>query len=167
MVDHAACERKASATALSFTARYPNRIELVQSMLQIAMEELEHFSQVTNLIHKRGGQLGPDRKDHYVRELLKLVRGPSEERLIDRLLIFGVIEGRGCERFQLVAEHIEDPELKTFYFELVRAEARHHAAFLHQVRKLTPEPVWRARLSELLELEAEIMLRQPITSFLH
>ena len=167
MVDHAACERKASATALSFTVRYPNRTELVKAMLHIALEELEHFSQVTHLIHQRGGQLGHDRKDHYVRDLLKLVRGPSEERLIDRLLIFGVIEGRGCERFQIFAENVEDPELKTFYMDLVRAEARHHASFIHQVRKLTDEKTLKTRLEELLDAESDIMLNLPITAFLH
>ena len=63
---------------------------------------------------------------------------------------FGVVEGRGCERFQMVSQAVEDPELKTFYDELFKAEARHHAAFLHQVRALAPEEVWRKRLDELL-----------------
>ena len=167
MIDHAACERKASATALSFTVRYPDRQELVESMAQVAQEELEHFISVMNLIHARGWQLGPDRKDHYVRKMLQLVRGPSEERLMDRLLVFGIVEGRGCERFQMVSQALEDPELKTFYDELFKAEARHHAAFLHQVRALAPEEIWRKRLDELLTAEAEILESLPFEAYLH
>ena len=167
MIDHAACERKASATALSFVVRYPDRKDLVESMAQVAQEELEHFIAVMKLIHARGWQLGADRKDPYVRQMLKLVRGPSEERLIDRLLVFGVVEGRGCERFQMISEAIEDPELQVFYHDLFKAEARHHAAFIHQVRKLTPEEVWRTRLEELLTAEAEILESLPFEAYLH
>ena len=167
MIDHAACERKASATALSFTVRYPNRTELVASMAQVAQEELDHFISVMKLIHARGWQLGADRKDHYVRKMLQLVRGPSEERLMDRLLVFGIVEGRGCERFQMVSEAVEDPELQVFYSDLFKAEARHHAAFLHQVRKLAPEEIWRKRLDELLSAEANILESLPFEAYLH
>ena len=167
MIDHAACERKASATALSFTVRYPNRTELVASMAQVAHEELEHFISVMKLIHARGWQLGADRKDIYVRNMLQLVRGPSDERLIDRLLVFGIVEGRGCERFQMVSEAVDDTELQLFYADLFKAEARHHAAFLHQVRKLAPEEIWRPRLDELLSAEAQILEALPFEAYLH
>ena len=103
LIDHAACERKASATALSFVVRYPDRPKLVEAMIDLAKEELNHFEQVTQLIHQRGLLLGSDVKDPYVNALLRQTRGASEDRLMDRLLIFGIIEGRGCERFQLVA----------------------------------------------------------------
>ena len=46
LLDHAACERKASATALTFVAHYPDRPELVAAMIQLAREELDHFQQV-------------------------------------------------------------------------------------------------------------------------
>ena len=83
------------------------------------------------------------------------------------LLVFGVVEGRGCERFQMVSQAVEDPELQTFYDELFKAEARHHAAFLHQVRALAPEEVWRKRLDELLTAEAEILESLPFEAYLH
>lgn len=167
LIDHAACERKASATALSFVVRYPDRKDIVESMTQVAQEELEHFAQVMRLIHARNLQLGRDIKDPYVNALLKLVRGPSEERLLDRLLLFGIIEGRGCERFQMISDAIDDPELKAFYFDLVRQEARHHAAFHHLVRTYYPESIWRPRIDVLLDEEAKILAQLPHRSSLH
>ena len=55
MIDHA-CERKGT-WLFPFTVRYPDRQELVESMAQVAQEELEHFISVMNLIHARGWQL--------------------------------------------------------------------------------------------------------------
>ena len=167
LIDHAACERKASATAMTFVVRYPDRKKIVTAMIEVAQDELLHFSQVTQLLFKRGLMLKKDEKDPYVNAMLKLVRGPSMERLIDRLLIFGVVEGRGCERFKMVAENISDPELAAFYFDLYKAESRHHAAFLRLVKDLCPEAEWKARLNELLDAEAQIVQGLPIRPYLH
>ena len=167
LLDHAACERKASATAMSFVVRYRDMPKLIKSMIIVAQEELEHFAQVTELILERGLELGADEKDPYVNAMLKLARHSPKERLIDRLLIFGIIEGRGCERFQLLSESNIETKLKTFYADLVRAEARHHAAFLHIVRDLTDERDWRSRLEFLLSKEAEIVRTLPIRAALH
>ena len=167
LIDHAACERKASATAMSFVVKYRDNPNLVSAMITVAQEELEHFSQVTKIIHERGRQLGPDHKDPYVNALLQCARHSPKERLIDRLLIFGVIEGRGCERFNLLAHALDDPKLSAFYADLVRAEARHHAAFLHIVRGISQESEWRPRLKELLQKEAEIVQNLPIRAALH
>jgi tRNA 2-(methylsulfanyl)-N6-isopentenyladenosine37 hydroxylase len=167
LADHAACERKASATALSFVVRYPDRTELVESMIQVAQEELDHFAQVAAIIHGRGERLRKDVKDPYVNALLKLVRGPSEERLLDRLLLFGIMEGRGCERFGILSRGLDDPALRDFYAELVLSEARHHAAFHHLVRLYCPEEVWRPRMAELLDAEAEILRGLALRPALH
>ena len=167
LIDHAACERKASATAMSFVVKYRDIPTLISAMITVAQEELEHFAQVTNIILKRGLQLGADEKDPYVNAMLACARHSPRERLIDRLLIFGIIEGRGCERFQLLSEANIDPDLKIFYADLVRAEARHHAAFLHIVRELTEEEQWRPRLNELLAQEALIVQKLPLRAALH
>lgn len=167
LIDHAACERKASATAMSFVVRYRDMPKLIKSMITVAQEELEHFAQVAEIILERGLKLGADEKDPYVNAMLKLARHSPKERLIDRLLIFGVIEGRGCERFQLLSQSDIEPKLKQFYSDLVRAEARHHAAFLHIVRDLTDEKDWRSRLHFLLKQEAQIVKTLPIRAALH
>ena len=167
LIDHAACERKATATAMSFVVRYPDQKPIVEAMIDLAREELEHFELITKVIHQRGLQLGADVKDPYVNALLKQVRGPSKERLLDRLLTFGIIEGRGCERFMLIADALPEGPMKELYRDLVKSEARHHALFIHLVRPLFPEDIWRPRLETLLDIEAEIIASIPLRAALH
>ncbi|MEZ0371867.1 MAG: tRNA isopentenyl-2-thiomethyl-A-37 hydroxylase MiaE, partial [Candidatus Sericytochromatia bacterium] len=44
--DHANCERKASALALSMAMKYADRRELIPHLIRLAQEELEHFAEV-------------------------------------------------------------------------------------------------------------------------
>ena len=52
--DHADCERKASAMAMSFVAKYPDRTEIIPELIETGIEELEHFQQVYAIMEKRG-----------------------------------------------------------------------------------------------------------------
>lgn len=167
LVDHALCERKASAMAMSFVAHYPDKLELVRTMIDLAQEELRHFSEVYALMESRGLVLGPDRKDGYVRGLLESVRKDGPKYLLDRLLVAGVVEARGCERFGILAEHLSDPTLATYYQEVTRAEARHHGLFVRLARTYYDEAAVRERLDELLDLEAEVIASTPFTASLH
>src|SRR4030095_2723065 len=157
LLDHAACERKASATAMNLVAHYPDRKVLVESMILLAQEELEHFHQVYLRIAERGLTLSSDGKDVYVGELMKLFRKGSEAYFLDRLLVGGVIEARGHERFQIVAQSLPPGPLKEFYVEITRSEARHHGLFLSLAKKYFDEGTVKKRLDELLEKEAEIV----------
>ncbi|HHG83423.1 MAG TPA: tRNA-(ms[2]io[6]A)-hydroxylase, partial [Bacteroidetes bacterium] len=38
--DHADCERKASAMAMSLVAKYPNRLEIIPDLIDTAVEEM-------------------------------------------------------------------------------------------------------------------------------
>src|ERR1700758_3261184 len=76
--DHANCERKASGSAMNMVSHYPDRSELVSAMIDLAREELLHFSQVYRHMAARGLTLGPDRKDPYVRRLAQEYRNGSE-----------------------------------------------------------------------------------------
>src|SRR5437762_3077683 len=69
MQDHANCERKASATAMSLVMHYADHRVLVDAMISLAKEELDHFEQVYTHMSQRGVALSPDRKDPYVRAL--------------------------------------------------------------------------------------------------
>ena len=40
LLDHAACERKASAMAMSMVSHYPDKPDLVMAMADLAIEEL-------------------------------------------------------------------------------------------------------------------------------
>lgn len=168
LVDHASCERKASATALSLVAHYRDRPRLVADMIDLACEELEHFRQVNKLIADRGLTLAPDSKDPYVNGLTAAVRkGSIEFHLLDRLLVFGIVEARGTERFSLVVEALPPGETREFYAEFTRAEARHHALFLRLAREYYPEKVVFDRLEELLDHEDVVIRALPLLPIVH
>ena len=167
LVDHAACERKASATGMSFVVRYPDRPAILDAMIEFAREELEHFHQVYRLIASRGLQLGPDAPDPYVGALGQCVRTGRDARLLDRLLVAAVVEARGCERFGLVAEALPSGELREFYREITRSEARHHGLFVRLAREYASGKTVAERLSELLDAEAQIVGTLPLRPALH
>ena len=167
LVDHAACERKASATGMAFVVRYPDRPQLLEPMIAFAREELEHFHQVYRLIEARGLRLRPDEKDPYVEPMIRWVRTGRDDRLLDRLVMGGVVEARGCERFGMVAEGLPAGELKDFYAELTRSEARHVGLFHRLARSLFSREQVEARIADLLEREAEIMTGLALRPALH
>jgi tRNA 2-(methylsulfanyl)-N6-isopentenyladenosine37 hydroxylase len=169
LLDHAACERKASATGMSFVVKYPDRTELLEPMIDFAREELEHFHRVYRVIARRGLLLRPDTRAEYVRGLRAAVRSGAAELFLDRLLVAGIVEARGCERLGLVARALEagDPELGAMYADLTRAESRHHALFFRLARHWFDEATVRRRGGELLDLEAELVTRLPLRAAVH
>ncbi len=171
LLDHATCERKASANAISLVTHYPDRRELVRLMIELAREELHHFQQVHRLIENRGLLLTRDRKDPYLNALLRQIRKGREAYFLDRLLIGGIVEARGCERFGLVAAALEksrsDAELATFYANLAESEARHRDLFVDLAELYFDKGDVGLRLSELLDDEARIVSELPITAALH
>ena len=167
LVDHAACERKASATGMSFVVRYPDRVELIEPLIELAREELEHFHQVMRLIIGRGIRITPDRKDPYINRLEELVRHGRDERLLDRLILGGIVEARGSERFGLIARVLDPGDLQVFYVGLATAEARHYLLFLDLAKRFFADEVVEQRVDEFLDREAEIVDGLEIRSALH
>jgi tRNA-(ms[2]io[6]A)-hydroxylase len=167
LVDHAACERKASATGMSFVVRYPDRTELLEPMIAFAREELEHFEQVVRLVRARGLKLTSDTKDPYVSGLARHARNGREERLLDRLVMAGVVEARGCERFGLVARAQGEGELGCFYRDIVRSEARHVGLFLRLARLYFDEDQVRIATERWLDLEAQLVIDLELRPALH
>jgi tRNA 2-(methylsulfanyl)-N6-isopentenyladenosine37 hydroxylase len=167
LLDHAGCERKASSTGMNFVVRYPDRTYLIEPMIELALEELEHFHEVYKLIRARGLQLKPDEKDPYVNWILKGVRSRGDERLMDRLIVAGVLEARGCERFGLIAEALDPGPEKLFYEELTRSEARHHGMFLRVAKHYFDDDVVDERLGFFLDNEAEAIAALPVRAALH
>lgn len=165
--DHASCERKASAVGMSFVVRYPDRTALLEPMINFAREELEHFHQVCRLIFRRGLQLAPDEQDPYVNDLMKEVRFGREERFLDRLLVSGVIEARGTEKLSLVAEFHTDPEMRSFYHRLARAEYHHKNLFLDLAHVFFKETEVQERLNFWLDLEAQAFRAAPLRPAVH
>jgi tRNA 2-(methylsulfanyl)-N6-isopentenyladenosine37 hydroxylase len=157
LTDHAYCEQKAASHAISLILTFPEYPELVDVMADLAQEEMAHFKLVHALIQQRGFELGRERKDDYVGELMKFVRrGRGHDILLmDRLLFAAMIEARSCERFKVLHDHISDRELAQFYYDLMASEARHYTTFLKLAKQyLDPEAV-EARWKEWLAYEAE------------
>jgi len=158
LTDHAWCEQKAATNAIGLITMVPEHTEMVTELMAIAMEEMDHFNQVHEIIKKRGGVLGRTRKDDYVNDLYKfIVQGSREDYLIDRMLFAAMIEARSCERFRVLTENIKDEELKEFYKELMISEANHYTTFIGFARDLgDPEKV-NKRWEEWLDYEAKII----------
>lgn len=168
LLDHASCERKAAALAMSFVAKYSDKKFLIEPMISLAREELEHFAQVYRLLTKRGiAHLPPDEPDPYVNAMLKHVRHGKEEHFLDRLVVSGMIEARGWERFSVLANHIEDPVLKTFYTDLAKREKGHYRIFLNIAEKYFTSEEVEAAVSRFSKYECEAMLQAPLTGRLH
>ncbi len=167
LLDHANCERKASAMAMSFIVKYPDRPYLIPAMIDLALEETEHFRDVYGICAKRGLTLRKDEPDPYVKRLLDAARHGRDERLIDRMLIASVIECRGAERFGLLARELEDETMRAFYSRLWKAELKHGHLFVHLLLKEFDERLVYPRLHELLELEAGIVAELEFRPALH
>src|SRR6185295_12177571 len=71
--DHADCERKASAMAMSLVAKYSDRKEIIPELIETGIEELQHFQQVYAQMQKRGIPLAKEiTEDPYIKALLNL-----------------------------------------------------------------------------------------------
>jgi len=165
--DHANCERKASALAMSLVVKYPDRTRIVPALIALAQEELEHFRQVHALMVTRGLALVKDTQDPYVNQLVACMRHGREPRFIDRLLISSLIECRGAERFRIIADALEEPDLKAFYTSLWKAEAKHGHQFVDMALNYADADSTGARLRELAEHEAEIVQKLEWRASLH
>lgn len=167
LIDHAAAEKKASGMAMSMLSHYPDKEDIVRAMADLAIEELAHFKEVLKIMIERGLTLAPDTKDPYVNALRQHFRKGSNVFFLDRLLVGGIVEARGCERFDLVAQALPDGRLQKFYRAIADSEAKHHELFITLAKTHFDDNTVEVRLSELLDIEAEIVRALPIRSALH
>jgi len=153
--------------ALSLVVKYPDRGSLIPSLIDLALEEIEHFRDVYDICAARGLTLQKDEPDPYVKKLLDAARHGRDERLIDRMLIASIIECRGAERFGILARELEDEEMRAFYERLWKAELKHGHLFVHLLLGEFDEEIIYPRLQELLELEAMIVSELEFRPALH
>lgn len=166
--DHADCERKASGFAMSMVAKYPDRTAIIPELIETALEEMEHFKLVYEIMASRGIQLAHSiPKDLYIEQLMKLRRTGREQHFLDRLCIGSVVESRGAERFRLVAEALDDPEMKRFYKMLWTSEAKHGNIYVDMALEYFPENEVYERLNWFNEQEGAIVKELPIRPALH
>lgn len=167
LIDHAAAEKKASGMAMSMALHYRDKTRLVREMIDLSIEELQHFRECVSLIHERGLKLLPDEKDPYVNAMRDFQRQGKVEGLLDRLIVAGIVEARGCERFGLVEKALPKGPMKDFYAAITRSEDKHQGLFLELAEEYFSSEIIEQRLSELLDLEAELVAHLPHRAALH
>ena len=159
LVDHAYCEQKAASTAISFIISFPEKTELVQAMINLVAEEMSHFKMVHDILIERGFELGRERKDEYVNQLMQFFPngGSREDHLVHKLLYAALIEARSCERFRLLSEKLEDKQLARFYKKLMISEANHYTMFLQFARNYGGREKTDQKWKALLAFEGELI----------
>lgn len=161
LIDHAHCERKAASTAMNLMNAYTENRQLCVEMTRIIEEELEHYHMVMEVLDKRGIVFKRQAAGHYGRELNALTRNHEPDRGVDRLLIASLIEARSCERFRLLADHIQkrDAELAEFYAGLFESEARHHTTYVKLAECFADRETVIERLDQLSAQETVIIAK--------
>jgi tRNA-(ms[2]io[6]A)-hydroxylase len=161
LTDHAWCEQKAASNAIYIIVNNSEKEELVTEMTRIALEEMEHFQMVHNIIKEKGLVLGRERKDNYVNDLVKFAKkdGSRNDALVERLLFAAMIEARSCERFKVLSENIQDPELAKFYRDLMISEAGHYTTFLSFAKQYQENINVDIRWKEWIAYESSIITK--------
>jgi tRNA 2-(methylsulfanyl)-N6-isopentenyladenosine37 hydroxylase len=167
LIDHAHLERKAATSALNLE-KYRDLYPHVDQLNAIAIEELQHFQLVLELLKRRGIPFGQPYPSPWIGGLMKSVRNGARHQAIDHLICCSLIEGRSCEKFQMLAGELQtiDHELAAFYASLVESEGNHYASYLLMARGIDAAETDR-RLDWYLELDARLILEPNPLPMLH
>jgi tRNA 2-(methylsulfanyl)-N6-isopentenyladenosine37 hydroxylase len=157
LLDHVHCEKKAAATAMALINRYPDRELLVDHMVALAVEELQHFDRVLKRVQARGLTLKRDVPDVYVNKLLTHVRKNEPDRLLDTLICASLIEARSAERFKLLSTALPNSIEKVMYKDLMASEAGHYLLFLSIAKKYFPVKTVNERFEQIAQAEMDIV----------
>lgn len=156
MIDHANCEKKAAATAMSLMHRYTDNTVLLNKMSRLAREELRHFEQVLKLMTKRGIAYESVTASRYAQGLREKVRKKDPHKLVDTLIVGALIEARSCERFAALSPHV-DAELSDFYVSLLKSESRHFMDYITLAKTLASPDEVDERLSLFSAIEQDLI----------
>lgn len=170
LIDHAFCEQKAASNAISMIVQYPYYPDLVEEMVAISIEEMQHFEMVHNKLLERGFTLTNERKDPYVGDLSKYLKqfsGSKELHFVNQMLFAAMIEARSCERFKILSIELQDEDLKVFYRELMESEARHYTTFLRFAKKYGGKVDVDEHWNKFLEFEASLMKKYGTGETIH
>lgn len=157
LIDHAHLERKAATSAIML-GKFHQLWHRMGDLNAIAIEELEHFQIVLNILEKRGIAFDSTDSSPWISGLMKKVRKGTSGQIIDQLIVAALIEGRSCEKFQILAEGMKEaePELADFYHSLVESEGNHYAIYILMAKEVD-ESEAKDRLDYFLDLDAELI----------
>lgn len=166
LADHAHCELKAAASAQGILSRGLDHPALMRDLARVAIEEMQHFELVLAELQRRGGTLGPVQQNPYADRLHRAAAGSRSDRVLDRLVVSGLIEARSLERFHLLAEGLADAELASLYRGLMASEAGHQRLFFRHALELFG-PSAEVRIEQLRALEGAIVAQLPFAPTMH
>ncbi len=129
--------------------------DMLDKMVMLIKEELHHFYQVLEIMHRLGFEYKSVTSSRYANGLLKHVRTYEPEKLVDKLICGAYIEARSCERFAKLAPHVSD-ELGKFYVSLLRSEARHFEDYLTLAAAISPVDITE-RVSLFGDVEKQLI----------
>lgn len=169
LVEQAHLEKKAAACAVQFLFRVPVAANGHKALSALAREELVHFERTLRLLQQRGLALTPLPPCDYAGKLKAGCSSRMPERLVDELLVAGIIEARSHERLQLLAAALpgHDDELAAFYADLGAAEERHEGIYVELAGEVLPSAVVAARHRALVAHEAAVLRALPFGPRLH
>ncbi|RDX38444.1 tRNA-(ms[2]io[6]A)-hydroxylase [Kangiella sp. HD9-110m-PIT-SAG07] len=167
LIDHAHCEKKAAGTAVKLMFRYPEHIDLLKKLSQLIREEVLHFEQVLDFIEQQGIKYRAIKPSRYAAGLHQFVSKDEPQRLVDGLIIGGIIEARSCERFHALVPYLKDsyPELAKYYRFLLKSESRHFMDYIDLAKEYSKGPI-DERMDFFLQKEKELIeLPDPLFRF--
>jgi len=169
LVDQAQLEKKAAAAASRFLFVLPSDAPLQRALSQLAREELVHFERTLRLCEQRGIAFAPQPPCAYAARLKGGGAADLPQRLVDELLVAGLIEARSCERMRCLADALPPAagDVAAFYRELCDAEARHHLVYVDAAVRLSDAESVMRRWCELARHEADVLASLPWSPHLH
>ena len=157
LIDHCHLEKRAASNALNLIFRYTGRDGLARELSEVVKEEMDHFTQMLDILEARNIEFVRLPASTYASKLSECATKQEPAAFLDKLLVAALIEARSAERFKILQERLEDPELVKFYGDLFTSEARHHTLYTGLARRFYPAERVKTRLSELSRLEAEAL----------
>lgn len=167
LLDHCHLERKAATSALNLI-KYPELASHARELNAIALEELSHFDLLMEVLGKRGVTFGLSQSSPWISGLMRFIRKGRREQVIDHLIAASLVEGRSCEKFQLLARALKerDPALAAMYTDLVESEGGHYSRFWLMACEIDDAEAHR-RLDAFLDRDAELIRQNHALPILH
>lgn len=166
--DHAHCERKAAATALSLIGASGADPDVVMRLARLAEQEAEHLRRVLEWMRRLDLALLPDRGNPYAKAVMAAAR-PGE--VGERYLAAAMIEARSHERLDLLRDAVtadgDLAGLAPFLDELVACEAGHAHTYVSLAVRTIGAEATRTALRRWEAVEAAAIAAVPARSAVH
>jgi tRNA-(ms[2]io[6]A)-hydroxylase len=162
LIDHAHCERKAAATALTLMQRHGERPDLTLALSRLAREELRHYEQVLALLSRHAIALRPLPAGRYARALFAQVRQQGAMHGADAFVVGAFIEARSAERFTALAAALAGGSplqraAAALFARLHAAESRHFTSYLDMAAGFGDGALPAERIAALRDVERDLI----------